>query len=70
MAQQTRHGLYGGPRPVYASFANKALAQTSLVLAGQTWLKSDPDGQTWKKVAQIAQTWLKGEPSDQTWSVK
>jgi hypothetical protein len=24
MAQQTRHGLYGGPRPVYGSFAGKA----------------------------------------------
>ena len=26
MAQQTRHGLYGGPRPLYGSFSGKVEA--------------------------------------------
>lgn len=33
MAQQTRHGLYGGPRPAYSSFAEKVNALTISVTA-------------------------------------
>jgi len=64
---QTRHGLYGGPRPKYGSFAGKSEAAQDTVLASQVWSVHSPAAQTWEKWAPGAQVWDKRDPAAQTW---